>query len=89
MQAAPLRSRVRANKWDVQAWEGLGEVLLAFADRPDTLGEQRDMYEELLAQFPTAVSALLLLLLGPTTYRAGGCVWQQPLLALRWATMQA
>ena len=66
MQAAPLRSRVRANKWDVQAWEGLGEVLLAFADRPDTLGEQRDMYEELLAQFPTAVSPLFLLPLTPT-----------------------
>ena len=93
VQAVPLRSRVRADKWDVQAWEGLGELLLAFADRPDTLGEQRDLYEELLAQFPTAVSHLLLPVFAPTTggwtccshadqHTGWGCVWPNPLWAL-------
>ena len=93
VQAGAPPTRGRGFHLGVEAWVGLGVALLAFADRPDTLGEQRDLYEELLAQFPTAVSHLLLPVFAPTTggwtccshadqHTGWGCVWPNPLWAL-------
>ena len=51
---AGLRRRIAEDPWDTTAWESL----VTLAGESGNLGKQREVYEALLSQFPTAVCFL-------------------------------
>ena len=52
-----LRARLRGDPWDAAAWEALVSEVERGRRSPETAAALRGVYEELLATFPTAVSA--------------------------------
>lgn len=54
---AAWRQRVAADPYDVDTLNAMAAALTAQPASPQMLIERRNLYEELLVQFPTAVSA--------------------------------
>ena len=58
-QVADLRERIQIDEWDTAAWQALVACVCDAAERspnPQQLEEQRLVYNDFLARFPTAVS---------------------------------
>ena len=65
---ADLRERIQIDEWDTAAWEALVAAVSDAAERdpsPQQLEQQRVVFNDFLAKFPTAVSPLLRHLLKP------------------------
>ena len=59
-QVADLRERLQIDEWDTAAWEALVAAVADTAERSpsaELMEQQRLAYNEILARFPTAVSA--------------------------------
>jgi hypothetical protein len=58
-QVADLRERIQIDEWDTAAWEALVAAVSDAAERdpsPQQLEQQRLVFNDFLAKFPTAVS---------------------------------
>lgn len=54
-----LRSRIETDPWDAAAWDGL----VSHVASKGTITQQREIYELVLEQYPTAVRQIATLLL--------------------------
>lgn len=53
---AALQARISANSWDTAAWDGLVAIASASGD----LEQQREVLEQVVERFPTAVRLCIL-----------------------------